>query len=177
MFNFIGTLPTYCVILIKIYQRIAPISYAKVHYPQCRYLVYPPLAWIQRVKIKLVGNELWHNKIGIICWYILMKFTQYVGKVPMKWNKIVLHYLNCLFSNYICFPNRCVSFAFRCICPSYFVYGHKKHFIYNIEHSIIIFNISLIKAYHIISKIFMKSLHNEDAHFVIIVRGGSNSKK
>ena len=35
-----------------------------------------------------------------MCWYILIKITQYVGKVPIKWNKLVIHDLNCLFLNY-----------------------------------------------------------------------------
>ena len=50
-----------------------------------------------------------------ICLYNLIKFAQYVGVVPMKYEKIVMYHLNGLFLNYICFPDRCVSFAVRCI--------------------------------------------------------------
>ena len=35
-------------------------------------------------EIEIVDIELWHNEIGIIFWYIVMKFTHYVGKVPVK---------------------------------------------------------------------------------------------
>ena len=42
-----------------------------------------------------------------------MKFAQYVDAAPIKYKKVVVYNSNLNLSNYMCFPDCCVSFAFR----------------------------------------------------------------
>ena len=51
----------------------------------------------------------------VVSWLNLIKFAQYERVVPMKYEKIVMYLLNWLFSKYMWFPDRCLSFAVRFI--------------------------------------------------------------